>query len=165
MNSFLLDASALVKRYAPEAGSPLLHHLFTRATSDRLMSLMLGAAEVAAALVRKRNIGAITSVFFAAAMAQLRIEVLAAADFTKLPADNSLINASIALLNKHALNATDGIVLQSALAMAALLRADGHDLVLLTADQRLLRAAQAEGLVTFDPENDDQSTLDTLLGP
>jgi hypothetical protein len=32
-------------------------------------------------------------------------------------------------------------------------------------DQRLLRAAQAEGLLTFDPEVQSQVELDVLLGP
>jgi hypothetical protein len=38
-------------------------------------------------------------------------------------------------------------------------------LVLVSSDQRLLRAAQAEGLVTFNPEIQDQATLAALVGP
>lgn len=34
---------------------------------------------------------------------------------------------------------------------------------LLNVDQRLLRAAQAEGLVTFNPETQDQAALATLV--
>ena len=49
MNLFLFDGSALVKRYVPEPGASLVNHLFTRITHDRLMCLMLGAAETAAA--------------------------------------------------------------------------------------------------------------------
>ena len=41
----------------------------------------------------------------------------------------------------------------------------GDDLVLVASDQRLLRAAQAEGLVTFDPETQSQADLDALLMP
>ena len=68
MNSFVLDASALVKRYSLEKGAVLVDHLFTHATAARLMCLMLGAAEVVAALVRKRNGGLITPAIFVAAM-------------------------------------------------------------------------------------------------
>jgi hypothetical protein len=49
--------------------------------------------------------------------------------------------------------------------LAAPYRASGDDLVLFSSDQRLLRAAQAEGLLTFNPETQVQTTLDTLLGP
>jgi len=36
-------------------------------------------------------------------------------------------------------------------------------LVLVTSDQRLLRAAQAEGVLTFDPTTQTESDLDALL--
>jgi hypothetical protein len=37
------------------------------------------------------------------------------------------------------------------------------DLVLVASDQRLLRAAQAEGLLTFDPERQDKADLGVVL--
>jgi predicted nucleic acid-binding protein len=70
VHAFLLDASALVKRYAPETGSAIIDYLITKATRGRLLCLMLGVAEVVAALVRKRNGGVITPAIFAAAMTQ-----------------------------------------------------------------------------------------------
>jgi hypothetical protein len=54
--------------------------------------------------------------------------------------------------------------LQAAVDLAAQLRVDGDDLALVAADQRLLRAAQAEGLVTLNPETQAESDLDVLLG-
>jgi predicted nucleic acid-binding protein len=165
MNSFLLDASALLKRDAPESGTPVMNYLFTQAPRERLMCLMLGAAEVAAGLVRKRNGGLIPPALFTAGMTQLRAEVLDAADLTKLPSPNGLIEAAIPLLDKQAVNAADGILLQTARALAVQLRAVGDDLVLVTSDQRLLKAAQAEGLTTFDPENQSITDLDALLQP
>jgi predicted nucleic acid-binding protein len=165
MNSFVLDASGLVKRYSAEAGAALIDHLFIRATAARLMCLMLGAAEVAAALVRKRNGGIISPAVYAAAMTQFRYEVLDASGFIKLPADNTVIYASIALVSKYSINSTDGIVLQSTLSVVAQFRAVANDLVLVASDQRLLKAAQAEGLMTYNPETQDQAALDALLGP
>jgi len=41
----------------------------------------------------------------------------------------------------------------------------GNQLVLVSSDQRLLKAAQAEGLFTFDPETQSQADLDALLAP
>jgi predicted nucleic acid-binding protein len=165
MHRFVLDASALVKRYATEVGTPLLNHLFHRAGRPRLACPMLGAAEVAATLVRKRNRGDLTPTVFTAAMLAFQSEVLNAADFLKLSADNALILRSIPLADRHSINANDAVVLLSALDLALSLRTAGDDLVLITADQRLLRAARAEGLVTFDSETQPQADLDALLGP
>ena len=165
MNFFLLDASALVKRYTAEAGAALVDHLFAQTARDRLACLMLGAAEVAATLVRKRNGGQITTAELGTAMKHLHAEVLKAADFAKLSSDNPLIDASISLLEKHAINSSDPLLLQAALNLVALLRAAGNDLVLVASDKRLLKAAQAEGLLTFDPESQTQADLDALIGP
>jgi predicted nucleic acid-binding protein len=165
MNFFVFDGSALVKRYFPEPGTALVHHLFARASRDRLMCLMLGAAETAAALVRKKNQGAIDATMFLSATGRLKAEVLDPPDFLKLPSGNPLILASMRFLDRHAINATDAVVLEAALQLAVPTRAAGNDLVLVASDRRLLRAAQAEGLLTFDPENQTQSELDALLGP
>jgi predicted nucleic acid-binding protein len=165
MNTFLLDASTLLKRYAPEKGTGVMNHLFAQARRERLMCLMLGAAEVAAGLARKRNGGLIPPVLFATAMIQLRTEILDAPTFAKLPADNTLIDAAILLLEKHAINANDAIVLRSALDVVIPFRSVGDDLILVASDQRLLKAAQAEGLATFDPETQSTTDLDALLPP
>jgi predicted nucleic acid-binding protein len=164
MNFFLLDGSALVKRFAPEPGTALVDHLFTQASRDQLTCLMIGAAETAATLVRKRNQGVLTPAIFAAAATELSAEVVFATGFFKFASDNVTITRSIPLSEKHAINATDAIVLQTALQSAAQLRPAGNDLVLVACDYRLLRAAQAERLLTFDPENQTQAELDALLG-
>ena len=165
MNAFFFDGSALVKRFAAEPGQALVDSLFARVGRERLMCLMLGVAEVAAALIRKRNGGIITPTTYATAMADPRAEILNSADFAKLASDNSVVNSSISLLEKHPINATDAIVLYVVLQATAQLRADGDDLVLVCSDRRLLRAAQAEGLLTFDPESQTQAELDALIGP
>jgi predicted nucleic acid-binding protein len=165
MRLFLLDASALVKRYAVEIGTPLLNHLFAQATPARLLCLTLGVAEVAAALVRKRNRGDLSATAYALAMAALRTEVLSPGGVVLLPAYDHLILRSLLLSQRHAINATDAIFLQAALDLAAALRSNSDDLVLMAADRRLLQAAQAEGLVLFDPEMQTQADLDVLLAP
>jgi hypothetical protein len=67
------------------------------------------------------------------------------------------------MLDKYAINAHDAIVLQTALDLVAQWRTDGNTLVLVASDQRLLKAAQAEGLLTFDPETQREAELDALL--
>ncbi len=165
MNLFLFDGSALVKHYVPEPGTPLVHHLFAQASRDCLMCLMLCAAETGAALVRKKNQGKITGALFVSATGRLKAEVLDPPDFLKVPSENSLILASMRFLDRHAINATDAVVLEAALQVAVPTRAAGNDLVLVACDHRLLRATQAERLLTFDPENQTQAELDALIGP
>jgi hypothetical protein len=65
-------------------------------------------------------------------------------------------------IEQHALNATDALVLCSALDVAGVLHGAGDNLVLVASDTRLLRAAQAEGLTTFNPETDTPAQLDAL---
>jgi predicted nucleic acid-binding protein len=165
MNVFPCDARALVKRYIPEAGTPVVNHLFDPLPRHRLLCLMLGAAEVMATLVRKRNANLLTPVMFAQAVAQFRNEVLGALDFAKLSSENALIERAFVLLEKYAINSTDGIVLQASLVAAAQLRTVGDDLVLVASDRRLLKAARMEGMLTFDPETQTQIDLDVLVGP
>jgi hypothetical protein len=55
-------------------------------------------------------------------------------------------------------------VLRTALDLALIKRSIGDDLVVVASDQRLLRAAQAEGL-PFDPETQSQADLAVLLQP
>ena len=57
------------------------------------------------------------------------------------------------------------MVLRSALDLVASLRVNGDDLLLVTCDRRLLRAAVSEGLTTFDPNVQSAADLDAVLGP
>jgi len=163
---FFLDASALAKRYTPEVGTALLNHLFANISLDRLYVFNVGMAEVLSLLVRKRNAGQVSAADFSQALVELGAEIVSSTILRKIVADNALVTAALPLIEVHSINATDAILLRLALNLAAQLRAAGTDLVLVASDQRLLGSAQAEGLVTFDPEAQSQVVLDALLlGP
>jgi predicted nucleic acid-binding protein len=165
MHSFYLDASALAKRYVPESGSLLVDEILDNVPGDRLYLLNVGVGEVVSILVRKRNAGIITDAYFGQVLIDLESEIVRSAGINKLPIGNRLATSSFALIVAHAINSSDAIVLKSALAIAQKLRSGGNDLVLVASDQRLLRAAQAEGLTTFNPESQDHAALAPLLGP
>ena len=76
---------------------------------------------------------------------------------------NALVVSALAFIETHSLNATDAILLRSALDLAGELRSVGNDIVLMASDQRLLRAAKAEGLSTFNPETQSEADLNALL--
>jgi predicted nucleic acid-binding protein len=157
MHSFYLDASALAKRYVPESGSLLVDEILDNVAGDRLYLLNVGVGEVVSILVRNRNVGRITDAYFGQVLIDLESEIVRSVGINKLPIGNRLATSSFALIVAHAINSTDAIVLKSALAIAQKLRSGGNDLVLVASDQRLLRAAQAEGLTTFNPESQDHA--------
>jgi hypothetical protein len=165
MNSFLLDAQALGKRFIPEQGTPLIDHLFARCPRRRLLCAMIAVADVVAMFVRRRQQGLFTPVLFSSAMLQLLLGILQPKTFPKLRSDNALIRKALDLLDRYELPPGDAIVLQTAINRASRLRSAGNELILVTPDPRLLPAAQGEGLRTFDPEAQTQADLDALLGP
>jgi uncharacterized protein len=160
---FYLDASALAKRYVVEQGTLVMNHLLRRVARDDMICLTLGTLEVISVFVRKKNASAVPDPVFRQAMTDFRSEVIDAANFTKIPATDSLVNAAAPLVAKHALNATEAVILRSVLDLVATLHTTGDALVLVTSDQRLLRAAQAEGVLTFDPTTQTEGDLDALL--
>lgn len=165
MASFCLDGSVLAKRYVPEMGSALMDFLFENVPEHRLYLVNVGAAEVVSVLVRKRNAGTLSGAEFSQAILELDSEVIQSPAKHLLTFDNAVVIDALVYILMHAINATDAIVLRVALDVAQHLRQQGDDLVLVASYQRLLRAAQAEGLITFNPETQDQAALATLVGP
>jgi uncharacterized protein len=163
--SAYLDASALAKKYVPEPGTATVQYLFTRVSADRQAVLTVGVAEVVSVFVRRRNANWLTPAAFAQAMAAFTAEIIGPTPPLKLAIDPLLVSSALAFIATHSLNGTDAIVLRSALNLAAQLRAVGEDLFLAACDLRLIGAAQAEGLTTFDPERQTQADLDAILGP
>jgi hypothetical protein len=96
-------------------------------------------------------------------MADFSAEIIHAPNLRQLPADNALVLAALPLIQAHSINATDAVILRSAMGLAAHLRSGGDDIVLVAADHRLLRAAQAECVLTFNPETQTRPELDALL--
>jgi predicted nucleic acid-binding protein len=158
------DASALVKRYAAEAGTPVVNAAFSSVAGDRMLCSSVATGEIISALVRKRNAGGISAEVFEQAMSNFRAEVLDAPDFQILATTDALILASHPLIVRHSLNATDAIVLRSVLDVAAVLRPRGDRVALLTADDRLLRAAREESIPTINPETDPVDRLMVVIG-
>ena len=160
MYYFYFDASGLVKRYTLEVGSDKVDFLFQNVPLNRLMCLAIGAAEVFSICVRKRNDGRITKHHFEQAAGYLDYEIInIESGFETVPAQNALIWESIGLMDTYSINSVDAILLRSALDIATNLRNEKNELVLVASDQRLLRAAQTEGLLCFNPETDSQQVL------
>ena len=163
MNFFWLDASACVKRYIVEEGTPLINRLFARVSLDEMFCLLEGIGEIISVIVRRRNRRALTARAFNQAKRLLDDEIIHSEEVELvLPTENQ-ITISWEFIEKHSINSTDAILLQCALDEASERRMSGDNLVLVSSDKRLLSASREEGLITFDPETDDQTTLDFLI--
>src|SRR5262249_35336057 len=158
-------ASAMAKRYIPERGNALVDEIFNKVPRSRIHFLNIGAGEIRSVLVRRRNAGVLSISNFQGVLTNFNAEIVRGAGITRASVTTRLVAKSLRLIVAHSINSTDGLVLQSALVIARRLRRVGDDLVLVASDQRLLRAAQAEGLTTFNPETQDQGVLAALLSP
>jgi len=127
--------------------------------------LAVGYTEVASVLKRRQNAGRLTPLMYHQALDKLRLEIGPASPIRLVAMDGILADAAIDMVDRHSVNSTDAALLRSALDLAAPLRAAGDDILVVASDLRLLRAAKAEGLATFNPETQSAADLDALLGP
>lgn len=160
---FLLwDASALAQRYAPEIGRLTVNALFTAVPQAQMVTTVLSYSETCGALVRKRNGGALDAATFSTARSALRAEIIDDPDFGVLAVEFHDILGGIDLIDRPNLNSADASILASFLSFAQAQMA-GTVCILAAADQRLLRAAQAEGLKTLNPERFAPADVPALL--
>lgn len=165
MNFFWLDASAYAKRHVVEKGTQLVNHLFSLIPLERMACLFQGGGEMIFVFVRRRNEGKITATRFNQLREHFETEFIDRDEMEQIFPTEDQITDSWDLIEKHSLNSTDAILLQCALDRVNELRIEGDNLVLVSADKRLLNAAQNEGLLTFNPETDNQAALDILINP
>ena len=163
MNFFWLDANACVKRYVIEEGTPLINYLFDGVSLDEMFCLFEGVGEIISVIVRLRNRGEITTEGFNQAKQLFDDEIIYRDEVELVLPTEAQITTSWEFIEKHSINSTDAILLQCALDRTNELRIDGDNLVLVSSDKRLIRAAQSEGVLTFDPEIDSQTTLDAFI--
>jgi predicted nucleic acid-binding protein len=157
------DASALVKRYYRETGSDMVDAIFASGSGDQMVTTFWGYAETHASLWRKRNRGDISTVFFHSAVTLLRDEVRLGSEWILLTVDDTSVLSGLDLVQRHNLNTADAAILETHLRFVRSQPPDSPTSVLVAADTRLLRAAEAEGLTTLNPETVAAADLPALL--
>ena len=139
MTAFL-DSSALVKRYAGEPGSDLVH-----AVSAPLIASDLAVVEVPAALWRKHRIGQISASDAQILCQRFLTDIDAAlpeSEAVLIEAGKDVLRDAVSLVARHPLRAYDAVQLASALAAARILGNCPFGCF----DRQLNSAAAAEGL-------------------
>lgn len=123
----------------------------------------VGIAEVTSIFVRQRNDGRITQARFNQAVIDFQSEVIESNALRVLRTTLPLILDALDLISAHSINGSDAIFLQAAIEVAAELREDQNDLVVVASDARLVRATHRENVRAFNPEQDKTSDLESLI--
>ena len=153
MTHYVFDASALVKAYLPEAGTARVLALLRDAAVGRVritLSVLTYPETISAVARRERNaritaadattiIGAINAAFMHPPLA-----------FSVVETTPALAARAASLVRPHALSGADAVHLATALALRAALPPE-DTVEFVSADTRLVAAAQAEGLAVIVP--------------
>ena len=150
MANYYADSSVLVKRHVPESGSVWVKALSAPAMGNVIVTAHLSLIELYSALNRRLRENSINTPDYKNIAADL--SVIFSSQYGIIPLIPIVVNDAKGLLERHPLRAYDAIQLASALYARIHLQATGHaGLIFLSADIRLLTAAQAEGFTTDDP--------------
>ncbi len=149
---YFLDSSAVVKRYAVEAGTAWVNSICDPAAGNIITLSQIGLVEVAAALAAKRRAGVLSIEDYEQTLAGFITD--AHQQYTPVAVDAALIDLAVGLTGRQKLRGCDAIQLASAISLnTSLTSQDLPPLAFVAADADLLAAAAAEGLATEDPSS------------
>lgn len=150
MTPYYLDTSALIKHYVAESGSAWLDAVLFQTDDVLILTSSVTMVEVWSALARRRREASISAQHHADALDAFREDSLIRYLFVEF--ELPVIEAAGELLERHPLRAYDSVQLASAMVAARTL-ADAAlpQPIFLSADDSLLVFAQAEGLLTDNP--------------
>ena len=153
MSDYFLDASAVVKRYADEAGSAWVRQITDSQAQNTILLFEITLAEVIAALAAKQRASKGITL-------EQRNRVLSRffpdcdEHFALVSIDRSVIDRAVDLAQRHRLRAYDAVQLATALEASEIMQAQTLPvLTLVAADNDLLAAAAAERLSVENPLN------------
>lgn len=150
MADFYTDSSVLVKRHVREAGTDWFAAVADPATGNTILSAQISQVEVMSALQRRVREGTLDA--GDAARLGDDFQALCAAEYRLIALTAPVIERACLLLERHPLRAYDAVQLAAALIAHEVLSAAGvAGMTFLSADQRLLNAAVAEGLLAANP--------------
>jgi predicted nucleic acid-binding protein len=152
MTTYYADSSALVKRYVNEAGSDWMRTTCDPESAHVIALAHIGLVKIAAALAVKYRQGVLPASVRDGLLRDIQRD--GQGQYWLIDVDQDIVVQAIALTRRQKLRGYDAVHLACALFLQETLLA--HNLptpILLSADQELSAAAQAEGLVTEDPNS------------
>ncbi len=152
MSAYFFDSSSLVKRFARERGSGFVLGLLRPSMKNILLVTRITEVEVCAALVRRAKGKTLTATEVSKGLHRLRRDL--PRRFTQIAVSEKIIKNASILAEKYALRGYDAVQLASALnANITRISNDLPPLILVSADNELNDAAQAEVLTVENPNN------------
>lgn len=148
MSLYFLDSSSLVKRYVVEAGTPWIQSITSLETKNQLIITRITWVEVLSALARRQREGSLSADKVDKIVQALRYDLDTQYQIVEL--DRALAETAGELVRRHVLRAYDAVQLAAALRVQAALTSTKVSFV--TADKRLNTSAEAEGLMTDNPD-------------
>ena len=146
MSCYFLESTAFVKLFVQEAGTDAIIRLM-EATEDNRKLISAGTPlEVYAALKRRERAGGIAAEDSEAARSILRVE---AARMVQQPLNPAVLEAARQLLDRHELRSSEAIQLGAAVVAREMFQ--GMEIIFVSADPPLLKAARLERFETLDP--------------
>jgi len=150
MAAYNFDSSALVKYYAQEIGTSWMRSLVDAQPSNEIFTALVTGAEIVAAIKRRERMNLITASDAGAALAVFKNQFRSR--FKAFRTSDTVVDRAMNLAETHKLRGYDAIQLSSALLIEERMTSQGvGPLTLISADGELNQAAQAEGLLTDDP--------------
>ncbi|MEO7911181.1 MAG: type II toxin-antitoxin system VapC family toxin [Roseiflexaceae bacterium] len=152
MPSFYADSSVLIKRHIREVGTDWVQALADPAIGNAITTARVSIVEVWSALNRRAREGNLAPSDYT--RSTVDFAALSATEYTLIDLTAGIATRAQALLERHPLRAYDAVQLASALfANDLLIAMEQPALTFLCADDRLLNAAQAEGLAIDNPNS------------
>jgi len=147
---YYMDASAVVKRYVNEVGSGWVRAAVSPASAPLLFTSRMTLAEVISAFARRLREGSLTAAEFGLARDIFCGDCLK--EYQVMPPTVAVVELACILLERYPLRAYDATHLATALTAQQFLASQSYpSLVFLSAHDRLIGAASAEGLAVDNP--------------
>ena len=148
---YLLDASVVVKRYAPERGSRWIKGLIAN-PENSVTIVKICIVEVAAALAKKVRTGEISRDDCQQTLNRFLADI-ERGDYDVLEIDDEVVSFAVNLTQRHPLRGYDAVHLAAALVLNhALAEAGLSSLTFVAADNMLCKAAEKEKLTVENPD-------------
>jgi uncharacterized protein len=152
VSAVYMDTSALVKRYVSEVGSDWINALLDGQQALTSLTSHLAVIEGICTFARRRREGLLSPEDYARTLVAFDYDFRYRYDV--ITAEPTVIDAARQLAERHPLRAYDAVHLASAwLADRKLVQAGQPSLTFICADDRLIAAAQAEGLLADNPNH------------
>ncbi len=152
MVAYFLDSSALLKRYISETGSSWIQSLTAESADNLVVVAQITWVEIHSALARRQREGSLN-----ANQVNQILQVFCYEfdnQYQKVGLLPAVMQMAGQLVSRHPLRAYDAVQLASALCiLPQISQVNTATFTFLTADDRLLAVAQAENLITDNPNH------------